>query len=272
MSPEQSTETVLAERRGGVLILTLNRPDRLNAWTTPLENRYFELLDQAEAEPDIKAIVLTGAGRGFCSGADMDDLHVAGSSRDLRGAGVGVLDRERPRNFPYTIRKPLIAAINGAAVGLGLVEALYCDIRFAAPTAKLGAAFVRRGLIAEYGISWLLPRIVGQSRALDVLLSGRIVLGEEAHQMGLVDRLCSPETLLDDAISFAEELAVNCSPTSMAVIKGQVQRHLDLGLAAALDDSDRLLLESFERDDAAEGIASFLEKRPPAFPPLAPPT
>jgi enoyl-CoA hydratase/carnithine racemase len=267
-SADTSADTVLDERRGGVLVLTLNRPERLNAWTNVLENRYFELLDDAEADPDVKAIVLTGAGRGFCSGADLADLQVASSSRDLSAADTQ--ERRRPRSFPYTMRKPLIAAINGAAVGLGLVEALYCDVRFATPEAKLIAVFVRRGLIAEYGISWLLPRIVGQSRALDVLLSGRIVLGDEAHRIGLVDHLCPPEALLDEAVAYAEDLATNCSPTSMAVIKAQVRRDLDQPFEAATQDSERLVIESFRRADAEEGVVSFLERRPPDFPPLAP--
>jgi enoyl-CoA hydratase/carnithine racemase len=262
-------ETVLAERRGGVLILTLNRPERLNAWTTPLENHYFDLLEEAEADPEIKAIVLTGTGRGFCSGADLDDLQTASSSRDLAAA-----DRQeprRPRSFPYTLRKPLIAAINGAAVGLGLVEALYCDVRFATPEAKLIAVFVRRGLIAEYGISWLLPRLVGQSRALDLLLSGRTVLGEEARRIGLVDHLCPPATLLDETVAYAQDLAANCSPTSIAVIKDQVRRDLGQPFEAAVEESDQLVTESFRRPDAEEGVAAYLERRPPNFAPLAPP-
>lgn len=267
MPASESRETVLAERRGGVLVLTLNRPDRLNAWTTPLEERYFSLLDEAEADPAVKAIVLTGAGRGFCSGADLEDLQAASSARDV---AAETQERRRPRSFPVTLRKPLIAAINGPAVGLGLVEALYCDVRFAIPEAKLIAVFVRRGLIAEYGVSWLLPQIVGRSRALDLLLSGRTVLGEEAFRIGLVDRLCSPQTLLDEAVAYATEIAANCSPTSMAVIKEQVQQDLDRPFATALEEADRLVVESFQREDAEEGVVSFLERRPPRFPPLAP--
>ena len=169
-----------------------------------------------------------------------------------------------------TVRKPLIAAINGAAAGLGLVEALYCDLRFCAPGAKLTTAFVRRGLIAEYGISWLLPRLVGPSRALDLLLSGRVVLGEEAFSMGLVDRLVDPDALVDAAVAYAQELAAHCSPASMAIIKRQLRRDLDAGLDAALSDAERLMRESFERPDVVEGVASYVEQRPPAFPSLPP--
>ena len=179
------SELVLAERRGPVLVLTLNRPERLNAWTDALEECYYDRLDAAEDDPEVRAIVVTGAGRGFCAGADMGDLEQGAGGADVEAV---LRNRPRPRAFPLTVRKPLIAAINGAAAGLGLVEALYCDMRFATPEAKLTTAFARRGLVAEYGMSWLLPRLVGYSTALDLLLSGRVVLGEEALRLRLVDR------------------------------------------------------------------------------------
>jgi enoyl-CoA hydratase/carnithine racemase len=261
-----STDLVLAERRGPVLVLTLNRPERLNAWTDGLEERYYARLDAAEDDPEVRAIVVTGAGRGFCAGADMSDLE--------RGA-AGEVDAElrhrpRPRTFPLTVRKPMIAAINGAAAGLGLVEALYCDLRFATAEVKLTTAFARRGLIAEYGISWILPRLVGPSRALDLLLSGRVVRGEEALRLGLVDRLCGPDRLLDDAVAYAQDLAEHCSPWSMATIKAQVQADLDRTFAAAVAAADELMPASFRRQDVEEGVRSYLEGRPPAFPNLDP--
>ncbi|GGS45674.1 enoyl-CoA hydratase-related protein [Actinokineospora fastidiosa] len=257
-------ETVLAVRRGPVLVLTLNRPDRLNAWNDELERRYFALLDEAEADPGVRAIVVTGAGRGFCAGADMADLQRIGADE------IDSVERPRPRTFPMTVRKPLIAAINGAAAGLGLVEALYCDIRFATPTAKLTTAFVRRGLIAEYGMAWLLPRLVGTSTALDLLMSGRVVTGEEARALGLVDRVVEPDALLDAAVDYATELATLCSPESMRIIKEQVRAALDSEFADAVAEADRLMVESFRHPDAAEGVASYLANRPPAFRPLAP--
>jgi enoyl-CoA hydratase/carnithine racemase len=195
MTHATSTELVRAERRGPVLVLTLNRPERLNASTDALEDRYFARLDAAEDDPAVRAIVVTGAGRGFCAGADMSDLERAATNG---GAEAQLRSRPRPRFFPRTVRKPMIAAINGAAVGLGLVEALYCDLRFATPDAKLSTTFARPGLIAEYGISWLLPRLVGYSTALDLLLSGRVIAGKEAQRLGLVDRVSEPERLLDD--------------------------------------------------------------------------
>jgi enoyl-CoA hydratase/carnithine racemase len=258
-------ELVVEEQRGPVQIFTLNRPERLNAWNDDLERRYFELLEEADADPTVRAIVLTGAGRGFCSGADMEDLRRAGDApHEVH------YERARGRSFPMTIRKPMIAAINGATAGLGLVEALYCDVRFASPEAKLTTAFVRRGLVAEYGIAWLLPRLVGPSRALDLLLSGRMIAAEEAHLIGLVDRIVDASDLVDAAVAFATELATYSSPTSMAVIKAQVQRAMNTDLASAMSEADALMIESFAKPDAKEGVASFLERRPPDFAPLGP--
>jgi enoyl-CoA hydratase/carnithine racemase len=261
-----TTDPVLAERHGGVLVLTLNRPDRLNAWNDALEARYYELLDAAEDDPEVKAIVVTGAGRGFCAGADMDDLEAAGST-DVEAV---LRNRPRPRTFPLTVRKPLIAAINGAAAGLGLVEALYCDLRFATPEAKLTTAFVRRGLIAEYGISWLLPRLIGPSAALDLLLSGRVIRGEEAHRLGLVDRLSDRASVLADAVAYAQDLAEHCSPASMAIIKSQVHADLDRSFAESVAAADDEMIASFRRPDVTEGVRSYTEQRPPAFPSLPP--
>ncbi|TGB15653.1 enoyl-CoA hydratase-related protein [Streptomyces sp. MZ04] len=261
-------ETVLAQRCGPVLVLTLNRPERLNAWNDELETRCFTLLAEADADPEVRATVLTGAGRGFCAGADMDDLRQVGAATDLTEGDVP--KRERPRWFPLTLRKPLIAAINGAAAGLGLVQALYCDIRLSTPDAKLTTAFARRGLIAEYGIAWLLPRLVGPGRAMDLLLSGRVVRGSEAYEMGLVNRVVEPERLLDTAVDYATELATWCSPASMSVMKRQVLQALDTDFATAVGAADALMLEAFRHPDATEGVTSYLERRAPAFRPLDP--
>jgi enoyl-CoA hydratase/carnithine racemase len=255
-----ASDTVLAQRHGGVLLLTLNRPLRLNAWNAELERRYLELLAGAEADPDVRAIVLTGAGRGFCAGADLDELR-----------GVDTLDPadlDGRRLVLPTLRTPLIAAINGAAAGLGLVVALSADVRFCVPEAKLTTAFARRGLIAEYGVAWVLPRLVGTSRALDLLLSGRVVRGEEAARIGLVDHLATPATLVDAALAYAADLAENCSPTSMAIMKDQVRAALDEPFDVSLDRSDVLMREAFRRTDVKEGVTAHLEKRAPRFAPL----
>lgn len=253
---------VLSELRGSVQIITWNRPEKLNAWSIAIEDQYFDLLTRAEADPKVAAIVVTGAGRGFCAGADMDDLSAAPDAQD------GEIDRPLPRQYPLGIGKPLIAAVNGAAAGLGFVEALYCDLRFATPDAKFISAFVRRGLIAEYGVSWLLPRLVGTSRAFDILVSGRTITGVEAAEIGLVDRVVAADQLLDEAVAYAQELGQWCSPTSMSIIKSQIYRDLDRDFDEAVADSDRLMRESFKRPDIREGVQSYMERRSPQFSPL----
>lgn len=259
---EPSDEIVLAERRGYVLLLTLNRPDRLNAWTEPMGERYDDLLRAASVDPEVRAVVLTGAGRGFCAGADLNALEEAGrGSPPLR-------EGRPPRYFPMAFPKPIVAAINGPVAGVGLVEALYCDVRFAVPDAKITTAFARRGLIAEYGISWLLPRLVGTGHALDLLLSGRVIDGREALSMGLVNRVIESTDLLNESIAYADGLATLSSPTSMATIKRQVMRDLDATFEDAAREADVLMEESLTGPDLSEGVASHLQRRAPAFPPL----
>ncbi|HEY4897374.1 MAG TPA: enoyl-CoA hydratase [Solirubrobacteraceae bacterium] len=247
----------------GVAVLTLNRPDRLNAWTAEMEHEYFALLDECAASPDVRVILLTGEGRGFCAGADMHELQALGDDGG-EDAATHARDR-RPQSHPLSIPKPIIAAINGACAGIGLVQALMCDIRFAAAGAKLTTAFARRGLVAEHGISWMLPRLIGPARALDLLLSGRVVLSQEALALGLVNRVCEPDRLIEQALDYAHELAGNCSPASMASMKRQVYGALELGLAEATTEADRLMLESFAAPDFVEGVTSFLERRDPRF-------
>ena len=260
-------EVVLLDVQDGVAVLTLNRPDRLNAWTGELQVRYFDLLAECGARVDVRAIVVTGAGRGFCAGADMANLQSI-AAQDGSGPTSGEHDA-REVTFPLSIPKPIVAAINGACAGLGLVMALMCDLRFAAEDAKLTTAFVRRGLIAEHGISWLLPRLVGHAHALDLLLSGRVVLGSEAARLGLVNRAVAGDKVLDQAVEYARMLAVESSPASMATIKRQVWRDLDRPLGDALAGADRLMLDSFAAPDFREGVTSFLEHREPDFPALA---
>ena len=253
------SDTVLTEDRGAVRVLTLNRPERLNAWTAELGTAYFDALDAAGADADVRAIVVTGAGRGFCAGADMDLL---------QGIGGGAREAEpdtRAHTHAMGVPKPVIAAINGACAGLGLVHACACDIRFAAAGAKLTTAFARRGLVAEHGLSWTLPRIVGPGRALDLLMSGRVILAEEALEMGLVQRVLPPDELLDATVAYAEELATLSAPSSMRAMKHQVWSHLSMSVEDALADSNELMVASLREPDFKEGVASFVEKRPPAF-------
>jgi enoyl-CoA hydratase/carnithine racemase len=259
------SEVVQRDVQDGVALLTLNRPDRLNAWTDEMERAYFGMLEDCASSPEVRVVVVTGAGRGFCAGADMQDLQALGDG----SLDVSAEARDRlPQSFPLTIPKPIIAAINGACAGIGLVQALMCDVRFAAEGAKLTTAFARRGLVAEHGISWILPRLIGPSRALDLLLSGRVVLSQEAEAMGLVNRVIAPERLLDETLDYARELARSCSPASMATMKRQVYADLQRGLPEALSGADELMLESFTAPDFVEGVTSFLERRDPRFPSL----
>jgi enoyl-CoA hydratase/carnithine racemase len=258
-------ELVLFDVADGVALLTFNRPDRLNAWIPELQTRYFDLLEECAARSDVRAIVLTGAGRGFCAGADMQSLEQLAGGNGERSSSAS---DTRPVTFALSIPKPIIAAINGACAGLGLVHAVMCDLRFAAAGAKLTTAFARRGLVAEHGLGWMLPRLVGPARALDLLLSGRVVLGAEAAELGLVNRALEDDRVLDASFDYARMLARESSPASMARMKGQVYADLERSLPESLAEANRLMAESFEGPDFGEGVRSFVERRAPNFAPL----
>ncbi len=260
-------DVVLYEQpASGVALLTLNRPDRLNAWTGELAVRYFALLDQAANDPDVKVIVITGAGRGFCAGADIGALQGVSEGTN---SPANMTARRGPHELTQ-IPKPVIAAVNGACAGVGMVIALMCDIRFAATNAKFTTAFSRRGLVAEYGISWILPRVVGTAHAFDLLYSGRVILGDEAARIGLVNEAVPQEAVLDRSLAYAIELAALSSPTSMAVMKRQIYADWNRSLTDATGIAIELMTASLRRDDLKEGIASYLEKRPPRFGPIDP--
>ena len=177
------------------------------------------------------------------------------------------LRAERP-DYALTIPKPVIAAINGACAGLGFVHAMMCDIRFAAEGAKFTSAFSRRGLIAEHGVSYMLPRVVGPSNALDILMSGRVFLAEEAKEMGVVSRVLAPEDLLTATVEYAQELGRYSAPWSMAQMKRQVWTQMDMARTDALNESNQIMAQSLKRPDFKEGVASFVEKRDPSFEPV----
>src|ERR1700733_4758268 len=257
----------------GVAILTFNRPDRLNAWGPDIAAGFYAAVDRAESDPAIRVIVLTGRGSGFCAGAYLGAPGGAakvGESMEKAGqTNLADLVGERPPHFVTTLRKPVIAAVNGACVGIGLTQALMCDVRFAAAGAKFAAVFARRGLIAEYGVSWILPRLTGWGVALDLLLSGRTFLADEAAQLGLVKEVVPPEQLMTRAMAYAEDIAQNCSPASMAIIKRQTYGDAMREVADSSSRSEVLLQRSLQLPDVIEGITSFLEKRAPSFPGLS---
>lgn len=246
----------------GVATFTLNRPERRNAWTVAMENRYFDVLAAADADPAVRAAVLTGAGASFCPGMDMGHLDKVAGHR-----GVDLSGR-RPHYVPRLFRKPLIAAINGPCAGIGLIQALMCDVRFAARGARFSTAFARRGLGAEYATSWILPRYVGVGNALDLLLSSRVFESDEARELGLVNKVTEPDQVLSAAREYARDLAVNCSPSAMAVIRHQVLADLDAPFEEAYRRSYAAMEVLNSGPDFREGVDSFLSKRPPAFRPL----
>lgn len=256
---------VLKTVKGKIGILTLNRPKRLNAWTENLQTQLYDGMVDFEKDPNICVIIVTGAGRGFCAGADMDSL---------QGKNVDVAIREQPDLrtviFTMSIKKPVIAAINGAAAGIGLAFACACDIRFANRKAKFTLAFPKRGLVAEHATSWTLPRLMGTGNAMMFALSSDIILGDEAYRTGLVQKVFD-DNVLEHTIKFAERLAENVSPTSMYSIKQQIWKHAHLDVTEATRQSIQLMRESLKRGnkDFKEGVASFVEKRKPNFEPLS---
>jgi enoyl-CoA hydratase/carnithine racemase len=254
-----------------IATITLNRPDRMNAWTPIMERDVRDAMTQAAADDNVRVIVLTGAGRAFCAGADMDALKGLDPADIRRAENIPPFDMNRrpdwQTRYGYypSIGKPIIAMLNGAAAGIGLVHALYCDLRFAADNTVFTTAFARRGLIAEHGISWTLPRIVGHANALDLLMSARRVESEEALRIGLVNRLYSPERLREETYAYARDLADFVSPSAIATIKRQLYDVPFQTLAEATIDANREMLVALGGSDFREGVASFMEKRPPRF-------
>jgi len=270
-------EQILYEVKDRIATVTLNRPEKLNAWTAVMGREVRQAMDEAARDEAVRVIVLTGAGRGFCAGADMQLLSgIVGAGRldpgDPPVEPRETIGREEIRpdfRGPYAyfpmVPKPIIAALNGATAGLGLVVALYCDLRIAADTAVLTTAFARRGLIAEHGVSWMLPRLVGLPHALDLLLSARTITAAEALAMGLVAQVRPATTLAEDVRRYARELADLVSPRSLRIIKRQLWEAQLQTLAEATTVADEEMRGSFTAEDFKEGVAHFVEKRAPRF-------
>ena len=270
---------VLYEVKDRVATVTLNRPDKLNAWTAVMGREVRAAVHEANEDDGVRVIVLTGAGRGFCAGADMGLLSGLSGNAAAGEEAEAVLRRERapgaesgptaefrgPHAYFPTLAKPVLGALNGATAGLGLVVSLYCDVRFAADTAVFTTAFARRGLIAEHGVSWMLPRLVGLQNALDLLLSARKIDAHEALRMGLVSQVLPAASLMAGVLGYARELADFVSPRSIGVIKRQLWHAQFQGLAEATALADEEMWKSFAAEDFKEGVAHFLEKRAPRF-------
>jgi enoyl-CoA hydratase/carnithine racemase len=266
-------EAILYSTADRIATITLNRPDRLNAWTRQMDEEVREAMAKAGADPEVRAVVLTGAGRGFCAGADMDTLNAIQGSGGERARAPATLPWQsgaRPdfrMTYSYfpTVPKLIIGAINGPCAGLGMVISLYCDMRFCADSAVFTTAFAARGLIAEHGISWLLPKLVGLPHAMDLLCSARKVRGQEAAAMGLVNRSLPDADLLPFVRSYAKALAETVSPRSVAVMKRQLWEAQFQNLAEATLIGNAEMQESFKSADFKEGVAHFVEKRAPRF-------
>jgi enoyl-CoA hydratase/carnithine racemase len=252
-----------------VATITLNRPERLNAWTQTMQRLLKQAMGRAADDSEVRAIVVTGEGRGFCAGADMSDLAQFGSLNRTYFAEIAFEDQQgqdfdQPMTYPLKIEKPVIAGINGPVAGVGLCFTLYCDIRFIAAGAKVTSAFSRRGLIAEYGSAWMLSRLIGPMNAADVLLSGRILTAEEAASFGLA-RLLPLEGFRQAVHEYAADLANSVSPRSSRIIKQQLRESWSQTLAHACVAADREMLASLESSDFQEGVAHFVERRQARF-------
>jgi enoyl-CoA hydratase/carnithine racemase len=264
-------EHILTAVEDGVATITLNRPDRLNAWTGTMYREVRSAMRAASEDDKVRVIVLTGAGRGFCAGADMEALQGIQSS----GRGTQVADEpfdpKAPADFHKTysyfpsVPKPIIAAINGACAGLGLVIALYADMRFASDAAVFTTAFARRGLVAEHGVSWLLPKLVGIANAADLLFSARRVSAAEAKEMGLVNRVFPQATFTEEVMTYARMLAREVSPRSMREMKRELWNAQFQSLGEAIEAANADMPASFLSEDFKEGVAHYVEKRAPAF-------
>jgi len=255
---DMNLETVLYDVSDGVALVTLNRPDAMNAWTPQLSDELSVAMGAADADDSVRAVVVTGAGKAFCAGADL-----SGGESGFLGGRPG--EDTRPRRMPHHVRKPVIAAINGHAVGVGITYPMLCDIRIASETAKIQYAMVRRGILPELGSHALLPRVVGFSRAADLLLTGRMILGAEAAELGLVSRALPADQVLPAALEMARDIAVNVAPVSAAVAKQMMWQGINMSVDEMITAEGRLIPKMASLSDSVEGVRAFFEKRAPQW-------
>jgi len=271
-------EEIIYEVEEPVATITINRPARLNALTARTQVEIKHAMIAAERDERVVGIILTGAGRAFSAGADMRSLAeiaerlavdqddtLAHLEAESRGREVDPEFRVTWSFIP-SLKKPVIAAVNGPCAGMSTAIATMCDLRFASDSAVFTTSFSQRGLVAEHGLSWILPRLIGPAKALDLLWSARRVDAQEAERLGLVDRVVPGDELLPTTRGYIEDLARNSSPASIMIMKRQVYLHLMKPLHEAMEETNRLMAESLTGDDFREGVASFVEKRAPAFP------
>ena len=265
------------EVSGGIATLWLNRPHRMNAWTGRVHTEYRYLLAQADADPEVQAIVVSGRGKGFCVGGDSQALeghsqrgsYDAGTSDDLAMPGYGVEDEfDAAFAYHFGLTKPVVAAMNGPAAGVGLALACFADIRFAVPGVKFTTAHGKLNLPAEYGLSWMLPKIVGLGRANDLLMTSRVFLSDEAYQLGFVNQIFAPEELMPRTYEYVTNLISTVSPNSLRQTRWQIYKDLHRDVASSVVESEVLLNDMMGEEDYKEGVRAFVEKRPPDWPSL----
>jgi len=267
----EATRYEVADR---VATITLDRPDRLNAWTATMNAEYRAHLQEAASDPGVRVIVVTGAGRGFCAGAESDDLaghadrgsYDAGTPDDLATPGYGVREEfDAELAYHFGIPKPIVAAVNGPAAGIGFALSCYCDLRFAADGARFTTAHGRLGLPCAFGLAWLLPRLIGLTRALELILSSRTFDAEEARSLGLVTAVVEGPRLADHVHEYARTLATTVSPASLAASKRQVYESFHQSAAESVRTAEALLSPMMAGPDYREGVAALRTKRLPVF-------
>ena len=266
-------EQILYDVADGIATITLNRPEKLNAWTMRMGAEVRHAFHAADRDPGARVIIITGAGKGYCSGADMDMLQGLQKGGALGSGDDFAVEEDKSvpaslrgeYSYPMGLAKPVIAAVNGAAAGLGVSYMLYYDMRIASDRARFGFMFPRRGLIAEHGSAWLLPRLIGMAHATDLLYSGRLITADEALQMGLVNRVVPHDDLLSNVRDYAHELATKSSPRSLKIMKRQLFTNQFSDLDSSIKEADAEMVACFTTEDFKEGVASFVERRAPKF-------
>jgi enoyl-CoA hydratase/carnithine racemase len=257
---------LLYDRAGHIVTITLNRPDRLNAISGPMLTSFSQALRDADADRDVRVIIITGAGRGFCAGLDLKDLTAGTGIGSNNGGGAGA--RFDLANSPpvvlHTTDKPVICALNGAAAGYGMDLALGCDMRIASTAAKLAAVFAKRGVLPESGGTWLLPRLIGWAKASEVFLRGRVLPAQECLELGLVNAVVEPHLLMPTAMEWAEEIAAG-APLAVQATKRMMRLSLEESFEANVHHVYMQLLPLFGTEDFREGVKAFMEKRPAEF-------
>lgn len=262
---------IIYEKSDRIATVMMNRPDKLNAWTPRMGAEIRVAMLDAERDDNIGAIIVTGAGKAYCAGADMGTLREISTGRALETGGEDEFppgaraDYRTPYSWQLSLKKPIIGAINGACVGLGFTYCLYQDIRIASERARMGLIFVRRGLAIEHGSSWMLPRIVGLSRAIELAVTGRLVDAKEALEMGLVSRVVPHDKLMNTARQVAGEIANKCSPLGVWQAKKMIYEHMFTDLSVAIKEEETSMTMMTQSEDFTEGVNAFIEKRPARF-------